>query len=97
IFTGLMLRTFSAIVSDCVPLLVVQDALATKSPLNAAGPEVMLKVSFTLAPGGTGSMISMPLWLATEVQPAGTVMLNLTPAAGAPVVFLNVTVVSCED
>ena len=27
----------------------------------------------------------------------GTEMLNLTPAAGAPVVFVNVTVVSCED
>ena len=29
--------------------------------------------------------------------PLGTEMLNLTPVAGAPVVFVNVTVVSCED
>ena len=27
----------------------------------------------------------------------GPEMFNLTPAAGAPVVFVNVTVVSCED
>ena len=34
---------------------------------------------------------------AAAVHPVGAEMLNLTPEAGAPVVFVNVTVVSCED
>src|ERR1700685_1821720 len=54
IFTGLTLRTFSAGVSDCALPPVVHRALPTRSPLNAAGPEVTLKVALTLAPGATG-------------------------------------------
>ena len=56
ILTGLTFRTFSAVVSDCVwPLRFVHEALPTRSPLKAAGPEVTLKVALTLAPGATGS------------------------------------------
>ncbi len=56
ILIGLTLRTFSAVVSDCVPPVVrfVHEALPTRSPLKAAGPEVTLKVALTLAPGATG-------------------------------------------
>ena len=57
ILTGLTFRTFSAVVSDCFAPLVgfVHEALPTRSPLKAAGPEVTLKVALTLAPGATGS------------------------------------------
>ncbi len=33
---------------------LVHEALATRSPLKGAGPEVTLKVALTLAPGATG-------------------------------------------
>ena len=78
----------------------VHWALPTRSPLKAAGPEVTLKVALTLAPGATGSAIVSDVLVApgtTEVHCLGTEMLNWTPTAGAPVVFVNVTVVSCED
>ena len=57
ILTGLTFRTFSAVVSDCFAPLAgfVHEALPTRSPLKAAGPEVTLKVALTLAPGATGS------------------------------------------
>src|SRR5579872_4539472 len=98
ILTGLTFRTFSAVVSDCVLPVVrfVHDALPARSPLKAAGPEVTLKVALTVAPGATESnVVGAPV--AEEVHPFGTEMLNLTAAAGTPVVFVNVTVVSCED
>ena len=100
ILIGLTFRTFSAVVSDCVLPFAVHEALPTRSPLKAAGPEVTLKVALTLAPGATGpAMVADVLVepVATEVHPLGTLMLNLTAVAGAPVVFVNVTVVSCED
>ena len=104
ILTGLTFRTFSAAVSVCfLPLAgFVHEALPTRSPLKAAGPEVTLKVALTLAPGATGSAnvfdVSVVPGNDSEVHCLlGTEMLNLTPAAGAPVVFVNVTVVSCED
>src|ERR1035441_5162084 len=99
ILTGLTFRPFSAVVSDCVRLLAgsVHEALPTRSPLKAAGPEVTLKVALTVAPGATGSAnvfdVSVPPEI-TEVQPLGVEMLKLTPVAGVPVMFLNVTVVS---
>src|ERR1017187_1923130 len=96
ILIGLTFRTFSAVVSVCVLPPVVQETLPTRSPLKAAGPEVTLKVALTFAPGATGSAIVV-VPEATAVHPVGTERLNLTPAAGAPVVFVNVTVVSCED
>src|SRR5580658_4020246 len=106
ILTGLTFRTFSAMVSEwvlpSVPAEVgfVQDALPTKSPLKAADPEVTLKVALTLAPGAMGPAIVFDVSVAavtTEDHCLGTEMLNLTPAAGAAVVLVNVTVVSCED
>ena len=59
-----------------------------------------LKVAFTLAPGATGSVNVFIFPAAPEttaVHPAGTERLNLTPETGAPVTFLNVTVMSCEE
>src|SRR5690348_11078914 len=102
ILIGLTFRTFSAVVSDWVAPLagLDQEALPTRSPLKAAGPEVTLKVALTLAPEATGSgnvfEVSAPPET-TEAHPLGTEMLNLTPIAGVAAVFLKVTVVSCED
>ena len=79
---------------------VLHEALPTRSPLNAAGPEVTLKVALTLAPGATGplNVFDVPLPPeTTEVHAPGTERLSVTPATGAPVVFVNVTVVSCDD
>ncbi len=96
ILIGLTLRTFSAVVSDCVLPFAVHETLPTRSPLKAAGPEVTLKVALTLAPGATGAaMVVAPE--AAAVHPLGAERLNLTPEAGAPVVFVNVKVASCED
>src|SRR5512137_1946031 len=101
ILIGLTFRTFSAVVSDCVrPLAFVHEALPTRSPLKAAGPEVTLKVALTLAPGATGPASVADVLVVpgtTDVHCAGTAMLSVIPAAGVPVVFVNVTVVSCED
>src|SRR5512137_111602 len=99
ILIGLTFRTFSAVVSDCVrPLAFVHEALPTRSPLKAAGPEVTLKVALTLAPGATGSVMVTDVLAApgtTEVHCLlGTEMLSFTPVAVAPVIFLNVTVTS---
>src|SRR6478672_5387856 len=102
ILIGLTLRTFSTVVSDCAWPLVefVHDALPTRSPPKAAGPEVTLKVALTLVPGATGTVSVFDVSVepeTTEVHPVGTERLNLTPVAGAPVVLVNVTVVSCEE
>src|ERR1035437_4419898 len=99
---GLTFRTFSAVVSECLPPLVwfVHWALPTRSPLKAAGLEVTLKVALTLAPGATGSANVADVLVVPETKEVhclGTEMLNWTPTASAPVVFVNVTVVSCED
>src|SRR5215510_7584927 len=102
ILMGLTLRTFSTVVSDLRPPLVgfVHAALPTRSPLKAAGPEVTRKVALTLAPGATESNVTdvsvVPgtnevHWL------SGREMLSFTPTARDPVVFVNVTVESCED
>src|ERR1019366_1107875 len=96
ILTGRTLRTFSAVLSDCLPLALVHEASATKSPLKAACPEVTSKVAPTMAPGATGSG-NVLLPEATAAQPLGAERLSLTFVAGASVVFVNVAVVSCED
>src|ERR1035437_9905413 len=102
ILIGLTFRTFSAVVSECFPPLVwfVHEALAIRSPLKAAGPEVTLKVALTLAPGATGSANVFDVLVVPETTDVhcllGTEMLNSTPCAGGPVVLVNVTVVSCE-
>src|SRR5579862_2724877 len=109
ILTGMTFRTFSIVFSERVPAPAsVHDALATRSPLKAAEPEVTLKVSLTVAPGATGllNVIScVPVttdseshfWTSAVCQPLGAEMLNFTPVAGSLDVFLKVTVVSCED
>src|SRR5215472_14326085 len=90
ILIGLTFRTFSAVVSDCVlPEWFVHEALPTRSPLKGAGPEVILKVAVTLAPGATGSVNIFDFSVVPgtkEVHCVGTEMLNLTPAAVVPVV-----------
>src|SRR3990172_2501080 len=102
ILIGLTFRTFSTVVSDCVLPVVefVHETLPIKSPLNAAGPDVTLKVALTLAPGATGSAFVTDVLVVPateEVHCLGTEMLNVTAVAGPPVVFVNVTVVSCDD
>src|SRR3954471_11649651 len=95
ILTGLTLRAFWAVLSVCVRLLAVQEALPTRSPLKAAGPEVTLNVALTVAPGATVSVTGAAVRVTVHCR--GTVMLNFRTVTGAPVVFVNVTVVSCED
>src|ERR1017187_2083177 len=103
ILIGLTFRTFSAIVaSSFLPPLAgfVHEALPIKSPLKAAVPEVTLKIALTLEPGATGSANIFAVSVVPEasaVHPFGLEMLSLTPAAGAPLVFVNVTVVSCDE
>src|SRR6266496_3366773 len=102
ILTGLTLRTLSVVASDCLPPLArsVHEPVRIRSPLKAAGREVTLKVALTLAPGATESNV-----FDVSVVPGtkevhcllGTEMLNFTAAARDPVVFVNVTVESCED
>src|SRR5579885_1542074 len=100
ILIGLTLRTFSTAVAVWVAALVVfvQEALPTRSPLKAAGPEVILKVAVTLATGATGSAnfldVSVVLETDTLHSLFGKAMLSVTPAAGASLVFVNVAVIS---
>src|ERR1700747_521118 len=79
IFTGLTLRTFSAVLSVCALPSVVHRALATRSPLKAAGPEVTLKVALTLAPGAIGPANVFDVWLA----PATTSVTTAVHCLGA--------------
>src|ERR1022692_241471 len=102
ILIGLTFRTFSAVVSDCLPPCpgFVHEALPIRSPLKGTGPEVTLKVALTLAPGATGSgnVTDVSVVPGTkEVHCLGTEMLSFTPTARDPVVFVIVTVLSCED
>ena len=103
IFTGLTLRTFSAVVSTCFSPLVefVHTALPTKSPLKAASPGVTLKVALTLAPGATGSVNVFDVSFVSATSDVhctlGGEILSVTPFAGEPVEFVKVTVVSCEE
>ena len=93
---GSTLRTFSAVVSERLPLGLVQDASATRSPLKADWPDVTLKVALTLAPGATGSEnVDAPE--ATAVQPLGALRLRLTLVVGTSVLLVKVTVVEEED
>ena len=101
ILIGLTLRTFSVVVADCLPACpgFVHEALPIRSPLKGSGPEVTLKVALTLAPGATESNVCDVLVVpeTKEVHCLGTEMLSFTPTAVDPVVFVNVTVLSCED
>src|SRR5215469_8339160 len=102
ILTGLTFRTCSVVVADCLPPIVgfVHAALPIRSPLKGAGPELTWKVALTLAPGATESKVCDVSVVpgTTEVHClSGTEMLSFTPTARDPVVFVNVTVDSCED
>src|SRR5262245_41240090 len=59
ILIGLTLRTFSVVVSHGLAPVVgsVHEAVPTRSPLKAAGPEVTVKVALTVAPGATESNV----------------------------------------
>src|SRR5665213_1385019 len=101
ILIGLMLRTFSAAVSDRIwPVAeFVHEALPTISPLKAADADVTLNIALTVAPGKTESEKVFEVSLVPEteeVHPEGTEILNEIPVAGTSEVFLNVTMVSCE-
>src|SRR6476646_7057645 len=102
ILIGLTLRTFSVVVAERLPPFAgfVQAALAIRSPLKAAGPEVTSKVVLTLAPGATEANVCdvsvVPGMTAVHCL-SGREMLNFTPTARDPVVFVNVTVDCCAD
>src|ERR1035437_4666141 len=101
ILIELTLRTFSAIISNCdCTFEFDHEALPTISPLKASEPEVTMKVALTFTSDAIGSAnffeVSLEL-KTTEFHPFGTEMLKMTSFTGAPVVFVNVTVVFCED
>src|SRR5258708_31469551 len=97
ILMGLTFRTFSMLVSLCLAAFArsVHAALATRSPLNAAGPEVTLNVALTLAPGATESNVFdlsvVPGMTEVHCLP-GTEMFSFTLTAVEFVVLVNVTV-----
>src|SRR5437868_4262554 len=93
ILIGRTFRTLWVVVSICARRVAgsVHSALAVRKPPPVVAGEVTLKVALTLAPGATGVPNVCGI---TMVQPVGTAMLNLTPAAGDPVVFVNVAVTS---
>src|SRR5690348_6548847 len=103
ILIGLVLRTLSAVVWDCLSPLVwfVHEALPIRSPFKACSPEVTLNVALTLAPGATGAAKVFDTSLLPETKEVhclpGKEMLNVTCVAGAPVVFVNFRVTSCEE
>src|SRR4051812_1809550 len=102
ILIGLTLRTFSVVVSlRLMPFAgFVHVALPIRSPLKAAGPEVIRKVALTLAPGATESNVcdvSVPPGTTDVHCLFGTATRSLTSTTVDPVVFVNVTVESCED
>src|ERR1700735_2784155 len=101
ILIGLPFRTCSVVVPDCLLPRAgfVHEAWPIRSPLKGTGPEVTLKVALTLAPGATESNVcDVSVVPGTkEVHCLGTEMLSFTPTAVDPVVFVNVTVLSCED
>ena len=68
--------------------------------MNALTPDVTLNVALTLAPGATGPAVGAAVLVVpvtNDVHPVGAARLNSSPIAGAPVVFVKVTVVSCDD
>src|ERR1017187_6747696 len=96
ILTGRTFRTRWLVVSDCVLRVAasVHSALPARKPAPEVAGEVILKVALTLAPGPTGLAM---VFGSLPIHPAGTDMLNLTPAAVDPVVFVNVAVTSSVD
>src|SRR5690348_14454588 len=102
ILTGLTLRTFSAVASDWrLPVFeFAHETLPTRSPLKAEGPEVTLKVALTVEPAATGSANFFEISVVPETKEVhcfGTEMLNVTPVAGSPLMFVKVAEISCDD
>src|SRR5262245_25295740 len=100
IFTGDTLRIFCTADSLCVLPFTFHEALPTRSPLSAAEPDVIRKVALALAPGAIASPNDFTATAppdTTEFQPVGAETLSSSPVIAAPVVFRNVTVVSCEE
>src|SRR5665647_606156 len=102
ILMGMTFRTLWAVVSDCVPPVAwfFHSALPVRKPGPVLGDAVTLKVALTLAPGSTGAVNIFEASVAPEttaVHPLGAEMLNLTLVTVAPVVFVNVPVISCAE
>jgi hypothetical protein len=78
-------------------------------PLGVAGqiaveslcPDVMLKIALAVSPAATASANVFEVSFVPETNELhclfGTEMLKRKPAAGAPVVFVKVMVISCEN
>src|SRR5579863_1941760 len=102
ILIGLVLRTFSVVVSLSLPSLpgLRHEALPIMSPSNAPDPEVTWNVALTLAPGATCEKVAD-----LAVEPATTAVhprrwtdtSSFTLSAGELVVFVNVMAACCED
>src|ERR1022692_3146848 len=98
ILTGLTFRSFTVVVSDCVLPFAVQEAFATKSPLKAVGPDMILYVILRLAPGESVPPLSADAAsAAVHVHCLGREMFNFSPVTGVSVVFLNVREADCDD
>src|SRR5690349_18806045 len=89
-------------VADCVPVVVglVQLTFAVRKPASVVAGEVTWKVALILAleanePAKVFEVLAV--FLTTMVQPLRCAILNLTPFADAPVVFVKVKVTSCTD
>src|ERR1035437_4418758 len=102
IFIGRTFLTFWAVVSDCVPPVMgfFHSALPIRKPAPVFADAMTLKVVLTLTPGATGVVNVFEVSTAseiTEVHPLGKEMLNLTSVTVTPVVFVNVSVMSCVE
>ena len=99
ILIGRTFLTLCAVVSNCASpfILLFHSAFPVRKPAPVFTEAVILKVAFTLAPGATGALnifVVSAVPETMEVHPLGTEMLNLTPVTGAPMVFVNVSVMS---
>src|SRR3954470_10981276 len=97
ILIGRTMRILAVVVSDCLAVVAgpVHSALPIRKPAPVADGALTWKVALTLAPGETGCskvIDALRVPETTAVQPAGSDRLSVTPAAGAPVVFVNVPV-----
>src|SRR3954467_13526307 len=100
ILTGSTLRTRWVMVANRVPAVVgfVQLTFAVKKPASVVAGEVRWKVALTLdlASSETANVFEVLVGFITTIfQPLRDAMLNLTPFAGAPVLFVNDRVISC--
>ena len=102
ILIGLTFRTFSAAVSDCfAPLASVHERVADQVAVEGRRPRGDLegRAHARTRRDRVGDRHRRPVRARNDGGPScwARTMLNSTPVTGAPVVFVNVTVVSCED